>query len=82
MPEAGAFVLAIIALAVTLTVVAPIAIVMHYVTVWRRMRTLSTDDERLLDDLWRTARTLERRVEALETILDKDAPDWRERHGY
>lgn len=78
MPEAGAFVLAIIAL----TVVAPIAIVMHYITVWRKMKTLSTDDERLLDDLWKTARTLERRVEALETILDKDAPDWRERHGY
>ncbi len=78
MPEAGVFVLAIIAL----TVVAPIAIVMHYITVWRRMRTLSTDDERLLDDLWKTARGLERRVEALETILDKDAPDWRERHGY
>ena len=78
MPEAGVFVLAVIALAV----VAPIAIVMHYATVWRRMRTLSTDDERLLDDLWKTARTLERRVEALETILDKDAPDWRERHGY
>ena len=78
MPEAAAFVLAIIAL----TVVAPIAIVMHYVTVWRRMKTLSTDDERLLDDLWKTARALERRVDALETILDKDAPDWRERHGY
>ena len=78
MPEAGAFVLAVIAL----TVVAPIAIVMHYVTEWRRMKTLSTDDERLLDDLWKTARTLEKRVEALETILDKDAPDWRERHGY
>ncbi len=78
MPEAAAFVLGIIAL----TVVAPIAIVMHYVTVWRRMKTLSTDDERLLDDLWKTARALERRVDALETILDKDAPDWRERHGY
>ncbi len=78
MPEAGVFVLAIIAL----TVVAPVAIVMHYVTMWRKMRTLSTDDERLLDDLWKTARALERRVEALETILDKDAPDWRERHGY
>ncbi len=55
---------------------------MHYVTKWRSMKTLSTDDERLLDDLWRTARALERRVEALETILDKDAPDWRGRHGY
>ncbi len=78
MLDNGAFILSIIAI----TVVAPIAIIMHYVTKWRSMKTLSTDDERLLDDLWRTARALERRVEALETILDKDAPDWRGRHGY
>lgn len=78
MLDNGAFILSII----TITVVAPIAIIMHYVTKWRSMKTLSTDDERLLDDLWRTARALERRVEALETILDKDAPDWRGQHGY
>ncbi len=73
----AAFVLAIVAL----TVVAPIAIVMHHITKWRSMKTLSADDERLLDDLWNTARALERRVEALETILSREAPDWRERHG-
>lgn len=66
---------------VALIVVAPIAIIMHYMTKWREMKTLSTDDEKLLDDLWKTAQTLERRVDALETILDKEAPDWRERHG-
>ncbi|MBL4620337.1 MAG: hypothetical protein JKX88_09615, partial [Marinicaulis sp.] len=33
---------------------------------------------RLVDDLWKTAQRLERRVEALETILDKEAPDWRD----
>lgn len=75
--EDGPFIVAIVAL----TVVAPIAIVMHYVTKWREMKTLSTDDEQLLDDLWRTAQGLEKRIDALETILDKEAPDWRERHG-
>lgn len=62
-------------------VVAPIAIVFHYLTKWREMKTISSDDERLLDDLWQTAQKLERRVETLETILDKEAPDWRKRNG-
>lgn len=54
------------------------ATVMHYVTEWRKTKTLSVDDERLVDDLWKTAQRLERRVDALETILDKEAPSWRE----
>ena len=62
-------------------VVAPIAIVMHYLTKWREMKTLSGDDERLLEDLWQTAQKLERRIDTLKTILDKEAPDWRDRHG-
>ena len=74
--DEGFFILAVVAM----TVVAPIAIIMHYVTKWREMKTLSTDDERMLDDMWRTAQLLEKRVDALETILDKEAPDWRERH--
>jgi phage shock protein B len=54
------------------------AVVLKYVTEWRKTRSLSADDERLVDDLWKTAQRLERRVEALETILDKEAPTWRE----
>ncbi|MEO1014332.1 MAG: envelope stress response membrane protein PspB [Pseudomonadota bacterium] len=52
-------------------------IVFHYITEWRKMKTPTADDERLVDDLWRTAQRLERRVETLERILDKEAPDWR-----
>ena len=73
----GPFVVAIVAI----IFVALPATIMHYVIEWRNTRGLSTDDERLADDLWRTAQRLERRVEALETILDKEAPDWRERNG-
>jgi len=65
---------------VAVTVVAPIAIIMHYITQWRQMRTLSSDDERLLEDLWQTAQSLEGRVRSLETILDKEAPNWRDRN--
>ena len=61
--------------------VAPLAIVMHYVTRWREIKSLSADDERLLDDLWRTAQTLEKRVQALETILELEAPERRAEDG-
>lgn len=54
------------------------AVFMHYSNEWRKSKSLSPDDERLVDDLWKTAQRLERRVEALETILDKEAPAWRE----
>lgn len=50
---------------------------MHYQTELRKTKSISSDDERLVDDLWKTAQRLERRVDALETILDKEAPDWR-----
>ena len=69
----GPFIVAIVAL----VFIAFPATIMHYVTEWRKGKSPSTDDERLVDDLWKTAQRLERRVEALETILDKEAPDWR-----
>lgn len=53
------------------------AVFMHYQAELRKTKSISADDERLVDDLWKTAQRLERRVEALETILDKEAPDWR-----
>lgn len=56
------------------------AVVFHYLTEWRRSKSLSVDDERLVDDLWKTAQRLERRVDALETILDREAPNWRAEH--
>lgn len=53
------------------------AVFLHYQTELRKTKSISTDDERLVDDLWKTAQRLERRVETLETILDKEAPEWR-----
>lgn len=74
--DEGPFVVAIIAI----IFVALPATVMHYVTEWRKTKAFSTDDERLVDDLWQTAQRLERRVESLETILDREAPDWRDQY--
>lgn len=66
---------------VFLTVVAPIWIVAHYLTRWRRSRKLSAQDERTLGELYDTARRMEARVAALERVLDAEAPGWRTRAG-
>lgn len=65
----------LVAVSLIFGLVAPLAIVMHYFTRWRANKGLSADDERLLDELWRTAQTLEQRIETMETILTRDVPE-------
>lgn len=60
-----------------LVVVAPIWIVAHYATRWRTARMLSRDQERILADLYESARRMEDRMQSLERILDAEAPGWR-----
>jgi phage shock protein B len=64
-----------------LTVVAPLWIIFHYITLWRRARRLSGDDEKALGDLWQSAQRMEGRIDALERVLDAEAPGWRMRQG-
>lgn len=45
------------------------AMIFHYITQWRKQKTLMPDDERMLEDLWRSAKRMERRIEALETLI-------------
>jgi phage shock protein B len=59
--------------------VAPIWIVLHYVTKWRTLKTLRPDDERMLGELWQAAARMEERIRHLEKILDAEAPGWRAR---
>lgn len=68
-------VLAIIAM----TVVAPLVIVLHYVTKWKTSKGLSHEDEKMLEELWESAQGMESRINALETILDNEVADWRKR---
>ncbi|MCB2112858.1 MAG: envelope stress response membrane protein PspB [Parvularculaceae bacterium] len=63
---------------VAIVVIGLPSMVMHYFTEMKKMKAPTPDDERLVEDLWRTAQRLERRIDALETILDKEAPKWRE----
>ena len=69
----------LVAISLSLGLVAPLAIFMHYFTRWRTSKSLSADDERLLDELWRTAQALEKRIETMETILTQDLPKGRGR---
>ena len=56
-------------------VVLPIWIIFHYGTKARANSTLSPDNEKMMEDLWRSARAMEHRLEALEQVLDIDRPE-------
>jgi len=61
-------------------VVVPTWIVFHYLTRWRATKTISGEDEKLLQDLWESADKIDKRLRSLERILDAESPDWRS-HG-
>ena len=62
------FVIAIVAIG-SIFIVLP-AMIFHYITLWRKQKTLMPDDERMLEDPWRSARAIERRIETIEELLD------------
>ena len=53
--------------------------ILHYISKSRTSRNLTEDDERMLEDLWRSARTMERRIETLERLVEPDAAPMRPR---
>ena len=68
-----------IALIVFFAILAPIFIVLHFITKWKQSREISAGDEKMMEDLWRLSLRLEDRLEALETILDNEVSDWRKK---
>jgi phage shock protein B len=52
-------------------------LVFHYITKWKQAKTLTVDDENLLDDMHDTARRLEERVITIERILTAENPNWK-----
>ena len=64
---------------IALLVIAPLAIILHYVMKWKQSGILSGADEKLLQDLWEISQRMESRVNTLETILDDEIPDWKKR---
>jgi len=68
-----------IALIVFLALPAPLFIVLYFITRWKQSREITGSDEQLLEELWNLSQRLEDRLQALETILDHEAPDWRKK---
>lgn len=62
-----------------LTIVAPLWIIFHYVTIWRSQRGVSQTDEQVLSDVWDSAQRLEDRINTLERITEDETPEWREK---
>jgi phage shock protein B len=52
-------------------------VIMHYVTKWKQAATITGEDEKLLDELYHTARRLDERLETIERIIAADNPDFR-----
>lgn len=61
-----------------MVVVAPIWIVMHYRSVHRSSRALSSEDRATLEHMLETVDTLTERIATLESLLDADHPEWRD----
>lgn len=64
---------------VFMTLVLPFVVIMHYMTKWKATKGLSEDEQRMLEDLWKESQGMQSRLNALETILDQEAPDWRKK---
>jgi len=60
-----------------LAVVAPVWIIAHYTTRWRATKALSSDEEQMLEELWKNSERMEQRINSLERILDAEVTDWR-----
>lgn len=61
-----------------LVIVAPMWITMHYRSVNRSSRSLSSEDRESIEHMLETVDKLTDRIGTLESILDDDHPDWRQ----
>ena len=71
--------LATLAVILFLVIVAPLIVVLHFVTKWKQGREISGDDEQMLEELYALSQRMEDRLLTLEKILDDDRPEWRKR---
>ncbi len=62
-----------------MTVIAPLWIVFHFITKNREMNRLKPEDEKMMSELWESARRMDDRIQTLEKILETEAPGWRGR---
>ena len=56
-------------------------IVMHYKYRGKQTSGFTEEESRQLHELLAIADTMAERIKTLESILDADTPEWRDRHG-
>ena len=52
-------------------------VILHYITKWKQAPQITSEDEKLLDEMFNLARRLEERVQTVERIVAADHPDFR-----
>jgi phage shock protein B len=62
-----------------IVIVAPLWISLHYRSVNRSSRSLSQEDRESIEHMLETVDKLSERIRTLESILDADHPDWRQK---
>jgi len=65
------------ALIIFMIIPLPIWIILHYRSLNKKTAGLSEDEHQAIERLTKVASKMADRIEALESILDKDAPHWR-----
>jgi phage shock protein B len=53
-------------------------LIFHYVTKWKTAKTLTSGDEKLLEELHDVARRLDDRLCTIERIMTAENPNWRQ----
>jgi phage shock protein B len=53
-------------------------LIFHYITKWKQAATLTSGDEKLLDELHDVARRLDDRLCTIERIMTAENPTWRQ----
>lgn len=53
-------------------------LIFHYITKWKQAKTLTSGDEKLLDELHDAARRLDDRLCTIERIMTAENPNWRQ----
>jgi phage shock protein B len=49
-------------------------IILHYVTKWKTAATITSDDEALLEELYKLAKRLDERMDTVERLVASDNP--------
>lgn len=64
-------------LIVLATVLGPIWIMFHYITIWKKQGGITPEDQDVLSNLKANSEKLEKRLDIMERILDEEVPGWR-----